>query len=251
MKNLLILIYYKTLSDLKSEARKTCAGYLWWMLEPLLQLAVYYAFFTYIFTAREPNYALFLFIGLVSWRWFQASVLHSANSLIINRSMTQVIDIDKAFFPLEVVCVDLVKYVFSLLLVLITLWCSGIYPDVLYVQLPILILLQYILTTGCSLVVAGITPFFPDFYLLLQTWLQLMMFLSGIFYSLDSIPGVFGRLLSLNPMGLLIQDYRRILLNHESLSWSSAAYVLMTGVVLWGVGLCILRRFNKLYPKLG
>ena len=126
MKNLLILIYYKTLSDLKSEARKTYAGYLWWMLEPLLQLAVYYAFFTYIFTAREPNYALFLFIGLVSWRWFQASVLHSANSLIINRSMTQVIDIDKAFFPLEVVCVDLVKYVFSLLLVLITLWCSGI-----------------------------------------------------------------------------------------------------------------------------
>lgn len=251
MKNLLTLICYKTLSDLKSEANKTYAGYLWWMFEPLLQLAVYYAFFTYIFTAREPNYALFLFIGLVSWRWFQASVLRSANSLIVNRSMMLVINVNKVFFPLEVVCVDLVKYIFSLLLVLITLWCFKIYPDFHYIELPLLIFLQYLLTTGCSLVVAGITPFFPDFYLLLQTGLQLMMFLSGIFYSLDSIPGAFGKLLSLNPMGLLIQSYRKILLHHESLSLASVGYILIICVVLWVIGLFILCKFNKFYPKLG
>ncbi len=251
MKKIISLTIYKTLCDLKSESSKTYIGYFWWILEPLLQLAIYYVFFTYIFSAKEQNYALFLFIGLVSWRWFQTSVIRSANSLIINRNMTCVIDINKLFFPLETVCVDVIKYLLALLLVIVMLCCFGFIPGIHYLELPLLIFQQFLFTLGCAMIASALTPFFPDLYMLLITGLQLLMFMSGIFYSVNTIPGILGEMLKLNPMAIIINDYRRILLQDQSLTYCSELYVLCVSIVFILIGFAILKKYNKRYPKIG
>ena len=69
------IIIYRAIAELKSEGTRTYAGYLWWILEPLMSLAVYYVAFKYIFNRATNNFAIFLFIGIVLYRFFAGKMM--------------------------------------------------------------------------------------------------------------------------------------------------------------------------------
>ena len=79
---------------------------------------------------------------------------------------------------------------------------------------------------------------------------MLMFFLSGIFFDTSAVTGVLGALLDLNPMIHVIDAYRAVLLESSWPDWSALGVV--TGFSLVGIflGLKLLRRYDKLYPRL-
>ena len=66
------LIWYKAMAELKAENTRHYAGYLWWILTPILHLGVYYIIFSW-FRKQDENYVAFLFIGIVAYNWFSGS----------------------------------------------------------------------------------------------------------------------------------------------------------------------------------
>lgn len=244
------LIWFGALAELRSESNRTYAGFLWWLLEPLLLLVVYYVVFKLIFHNPMENFALFLFSGIVVWRWFNSAVMRSAASLINSRGLIQVVKIPKEFFPLKIVIVDCVKFLFTLLAVILVASAAGVLPGSAYLCLPLLIILQLFLISGSCLVVAALVPFMPDLQMVLTTGLLLLMFLSGIFYSIDAITGPIHTLIRLNPMALLIEQYRQVLLSNQMTSLASLGYIALTALLLNLLGISLLRRWDKHYPKL-
>jgi len=250
VKNYTDLILYRAIAELRGEGTRTYAGYIWWIFEPLMSLVVYYVAFKYILHHSTENFALFLFTGIVIYRFFSGTVTRSAISIIIGRGLMQLVYLHKSIFPLSVVLVNFIKFLITFLLAVVVCWISGIAPSWAYLAIPALILLMLLFTAGVSMLCAAITTFFPDFQLILATFIHLLFFLSGVFYEIHTLSLKMQILLRFNPMAALIDQFRRILLHGQ---WPSLQFLmpaLVESVFFFAVGWLLIHKFNRYFPKL-
>lgn len=244
------LITFRAIAELKSEATRTYAGYLWWILEPLMSLAVYFVAFKYILHNAADNFIVFLFSGIVIYRFFSGTVTRSATSILSSHGLMQLVYIHKSIFPLSIVLVNLVKFIVTLLLVVAAVWLSGMTPSWSYLSLPLLILLQILFTSGCAMICAAITPFFPDFQLILGTIMHLLIFLSGVFYDVSKLSVKMQDILRLNPMAAMIEQYREILLYGAWPNFQHLIPAMFETLILLSGGVFLVHVLNRHFPKL-
>src|SRR5690625_8012682 len=89
------LLFYLVKSGLKAEHRNSYLGYFWWLLDPLLNIAVYYFLVVIILGRGGPDYPIFLTIGLIVWRWMSSSINTSANSVLLYSSIINQVYLQK------------------------------------------------------------------------------------------------------------------------------------------------------------
>lgn len=244
------LILYKTQADLRAEAAKTYIGFLWWVLDPLMFMAIFYVVFGLLLRRATPNFVPFLLIGLVSWRWFQNTIAHGATAILGNRGLMQQVYVPKLIFPMVVILTDLVKFSVVLALLLIYLWGAGFGINWSYLALIPLLLAQFLLILGVTLLVAAVIPFVPDLRFLVDHILQIAFYFSGIFFAGATIPESYQFYFYLNPMALIIESYRDILLYRTWPSGSALVAITLLGLGLSLLAYQLLSRIDHLYPKL-
>lgn len=197
---------------LKSESTRTRLGFAWWLIEPLLLLAIYFTVFGHLLRIQVENFSVFLVIGVVFWTWFNKSVMNCTDAIYEKKHIIEQCSVDPLIFPLTSIFKDLVKETLVVMLLLGLLCATGTAPAWSWLYLPLLMLVQLLFTAGCGVFVAALTPFLPDVRILISSGLQFLMFASGVFYSRDNIPQQFHLLLDLNPLALLLSQYREVLM---------------------------------------
>ena len=245
-----LLTLYKTYADLRAESQRTHAGFLWWIVEPLLHMAVYYLVFAVLMHRGGDDFVPFLLIGLVSWRWFHVSLMQGGSAISNNKRLMQQLYIQKILFPCASILGNGIKFLFTLVVLLVFLWIYGLLPSVHYLAIPLLLAVQGLLIVGCTFVLAAIVPFLPDLRLMLDNALRAVMFLSGIFFSGDIVPQHLKFWFYLNPMAALLESWRNVLMHGEWPMWEHMAGITVLSIVLLLLGAKLMRRFDYSYPKL-
>lgn len=247
--NLRQLIMYRIGVDLKSELWNSWLGWLWWILEPIMYLGAFYLVFDVIFQRGGPGFVGFLLCGLVFWRWFDSSIKRAAGSIFANTQLIQQVAIPKIVFPLTELGASFCRFLFvlALFMVFLILYKGGLSLSVLY--LPILLLTQASITLGLAMLLASVVPFAPDIRKLLDHAMMLMFYMSGIFFSISQVPEHLQAVLYLNPMAVLIEQYRLVLLDGEAPDLVVVSLVFGIGIALTFAGTAILRRFDSAYAS--
>lgn len=245
----LSLVTYKTYADLKAESERTYAGFLWWIVEPIVSMAVYYLVFKVILDRGTEHFVQFLFVGLVPWRWLQTSLTHGANSILSERSLMQQVYLPKVVFPMVSILTDTVKFFVVFVLMMVFVWTSGFAPAFSYLALPLVLFVQFLLISGLTVLFAGIAPLLPDIRIVLSNVVRLWFFLSGVFYSVDRFEAA-AEYLRLNPMTVVLESYRTILLDRSWPDLERLIAVGLFGFAVCVVGLSVIRRYEYIYPKL-
>ncbi|MEZ5600916.1 MAG: hypothetical protein R3F36_07955 [Candidatus Competibacteraceae bacterium] len=75
------LILYKTQADLRAEAAKTYIGFLWWVLDPLMFMMIFYVVFGLLLKRATPDFVPFLLIGLVCPAVVSVCISHGATAI--------------------------------------------------------------------------------------------------------------------------------------------------------------------------
>ena len=183
-----------TARELKGRYRGSVLGFFWSLVHPLLLLLVYSFVFGHVFQGRMGGadpYPLFLLSGMFPWIWFSTSLTEGTVSLVSNSAL-----IRRSIFPLELlpgVCVlsNLIHFLLALpVLGAGLLWARAEGYAVGgwgLAAIPLVILLELPLITGLALGLAALHAHFKDVRDLLNSVLQLLMFLTPIFYTLDAI----------------------------------------------------------------
>ncbi|WP_178119593.1 ABC transporter permease [Pseudomonas sp. SCB32] len=197
---------------MKSESTRTRLGFAWWVLEPLFLLLIYYAVFGHLLRVQVENFAVFLIIGVTFWTWFNKSVMNCTDAIYQKKHILEHCRVDPLIFPLTSVFKDLVKESLVVALLLGLLCATGFTPSWLWLYLPLIAFVQLVITAGLGVFVAGLIPFLPDLRILISSGLQFLMFASGVFYAKENIPQQFQILLDLNPLALLLSQYRDVLM---------------------------------------
>ena len=88
---------------LRAEARRFGLGYLWWVLEPLLYVGVFYLVFVLFLGNREPGFLFFLAVGKLTFIWFSKTINQAALSLLHSREIMAQTNLPKHLFPMAVI----------------------------------------------------------------------------------------------------------------------------------------------------
>jgi lipopolysaccharide transport system permease protein len=245
------LVGYKVFADLRAEARQTYLNFLWWVIEPVLYMTVFYVVFGLLLKrGGGPEYIPFLLCGLTAWRWFDNSVRMGAKSIITNAHLMRQVYLPKIVFPVIAVIQSTLKFVCVLLLLLIFLQIIDPGVSVTYLALPAVMLVQFLFICFFTLALAAVVPFLPDIGKLIGNALTLLMFLSGIFYTGKDIPEAYKHYFYMNPMATLLESYREILLYSSWPDWRGLFWIAAISCAgLLGV-IVFFRRYDRVYPKI-
>jgi lipopolysaccharide transport system permease protein len=245
------LVLYKTYADLTAEASQTYLSFLWWIVDPLLYMTVFYVVFGLIFQrGGGGEYIPFLLCGLTVWKWFDSTVRVGANSIRANAGLMQQVYLPKIIFPTITIVQNTIKFIIILSILLIFLIVYGFEIGATYLSLPILIIVQLLFIAACTFSLAAIVPFVPDISQFVGNGLMLLMFLSGLFFSGETIPQAYRVYFYLNPMATLIESYRNILLFSLWPSWIALGWISFASIVAIYLANKLLLKYDKIYPRL-
>ncbi|MDF1662952.1 MAG: ABC transporter permease [Planctomycetota bacterium] len=221
------------LSELKNSARGATLHYFWWLLDPFLMMGVYTFVIDIVLQRGTPQYLLFLFCALLPWKAFSNSLNHSVSVMRNSQAVITRVPFPKMVLPASIVLSQLV-YMSSGFLILIPLMLYyGVSPTAWILLLPLLMVLQALLTLGFCMFMAMFGAWFKDAGNFTSFLMQLWFFASPTLYTLDQVPEHLRLPLSFNPLVGLWNGYRAILMKGEAPDWTLLLItVAMTAAVL-------------------
>lgn len=206
------MIFSLVRKDLRGRYKGSVLGFLWTFINPLLQLVVYTIVFSHILRAGIDKYYLFLFVALVPWIFFQASIVGGSNSILAHQDLVKKIYFPREVIPISYVTSCLVNMLFSFIIIFMVVAFSGIKLKVLGILcLPLIMFVEYILALGFAMISSAVTVYFRDLEHILSIVSMAWMYLTPIMYSIDMIPENLRNIFMLNPMTPIVSAYRDVL----------------------------------------
>lgn len=185
-------------------------GFLWTFLNPLLMLMVYSVLFSIVVRMQVDNYPLFLFSTLLSWNFFSNSILSGSSVIVGSGNLIKKIYFPHEILPISVVMGGLVNYIYGLVILIPALSLYGYYPNVYYFYLPLILLIQVVLTLAITFLVSSLTVFFRDLEHMLVIIVNALFYLSGVLFPLSTVPEKARWLFYYNPIAMIMAAYRDV-----------------------------------------
>lgn len=220
------LIVQLAIRDLGQRYRGSNLGILWSLITPLLMLAVYTFVFSFIFQARwstanasTGEFALILFAGLAAFNLF---------SEVTNRAPTIILSVPnyvkKVVFPIEIL--PLVTVLSSVMSSLIT--CLLVVAGHLLINgrlsttiifLPLAYIPLILFSSGLAWLLASLGVYVRDIGQFISVVVQMLFFMSPIFWSVDAAPAAIRDWLWLNPLTVILESFRQTLVLDQLIAW--------------------------------
>lgn len=213
--------------DLKVKYKRSVLGFAWTLVTPFVQLLVFYFVFRVLLSVKIPRFSSFAFCGLLAWNWFQASIFQSAGAITGNRELISRPGFPATILPVVTVLTNFLHFLVALPILILFLTLSGTIISSAILMLPILIIIQFIFILSLSYVVATLNVLFRDTQHILGILLQLLFFMTPIFYDASVIPKQYTVYYRLNPMVSIVESFRAMMMNGMSINSS----------FLWKVGI--------------
>ena len=244
------MIFRLVRKELRGRYKGSALGVFWTFLNPLLQLIVYTMVFSVIMRSGIEQYYLFLFVALVPWIFFSASLTGGATSILGSADMIKKIYFPREVMPIAYVTSAFVNMVLSFLVVFAVLLVTGYGVNpVALLYLPVIMLVEYLLGLGIALLTSALTVFFRDLAYILGIVAMAWQFLTPVMYSQDmveeALPASLLRLWNLNPMTPVINAYRDILYYKTIPQLDTLAAAVVLGVVILVIGEVVFVKLQK------
>ena len=231
--------------NLKIRYKHSALGFLWTLLGPLFMIAIYWIFLS-ILKIRISIEALV--VGILVWQFLAMCVGDSLHAVLGNANLVTKTAFPRIILPLSTVTANLVNFLLSLAALGLFLLVIRVPPGPLY-WLPLLLLTQFALCLGLSLLVSSLNVFYRDVEHLVNVLLLAWFFVSPVMYTLAFVEAnprlapLIGWYLA-NPMAGVLAGYRTVLLGAEPVAAPLliAPYALCWGVL--GLGLLVFRRLE-------
>lgn len=246
------MIFSLVRKELRGRYKGSVLGFLWTFINPLLQLVVYTMVFSVIMRSNIEKYYLFLFVALVPWIFFSASLTGGSGSVIASADMVKKIYFPREVLPISYVTSAFVNMILSFLVVFVVLIVTGygINP-VAVLFMPIIMIVEYVLCLGIALLAAAVSVFFRDLQYILGIIAMAWQFLTPVMYSQEMVEEALLNhpklmyIWNLNPTTPIINAYRQILYYKQVPDIGTLMSAVVLGIVVCVIGAVTFRILQK------
>ena len=240
------MIFSLVQRELRGRYKGSVLGFLWTFINPLLQLIVYTIVFSVIMRNGIERYYIFLFVALVPWTLISSALVNGSTCILSSSDMIKKIYFPREVLPLSNTISNFVNMALCFLVVFAVLIFSGFGLNFKALLLmPIIMLVEFILTLGITLLTCAVTVYMRDVAYILSIVSMAWQFLTPIMYSSDMVPERLLPIFRLNPMTAVIEAYRSILYYKEIPDLSTLLTAFLFGIVTLIVGQVVFTKLQR------
>lgn len=242
---------YAAKSELKSEVANSHLSWLWWILDPMLFMIVYSFVALIVFQKGEPYLPVFIFIGYNSWNFFSACLRQSVKLVTVNSAIVSKVYIPKFVLIVVKMMSNGFKMMVAFSLVVLMMIGYRVPIDGKVVLLVPLFAVLLVVTFAFSSLLLHFGVYVEDLANIVAITLKLLFYLTGIFYSIEKrVQYPYSSfLLKCNPMALLVDSMRRVLIYQTMPEWGPVLTWLAIGIALSVVGVRNIYKHENSYVK--
>ena len=240
--------------DFKKEYYNDKLGLFWAFLNPLLRLSVYYFTFTILIERISEgieNFALFLFSAIIFWMAFTRTMKKGMKLLFQKRYLIQNIQMNKIDLFISLGLSSLISFLFNLTAYVIIAFIDGTTFSTDIFFLIVLILNLYLLSLGVGMILSIIYIYFKDINHLIDILILVGFWTSGIIFPPETVLEKLPILYYLNPFLGMLTNVRSILVYNEEINFVILNLNLLTGMLLYGIGVYSIKNHShKAFERL-
>lgn len=238
-----------TKREIKARYKQSVLGYAWVIIVPLLNLTVLtlvFSYFVRIPTGGTP-YPVFLFTGLIPWTFTANSLVWATSSLISNRSLITKIYLPTEVFPISTILTKFIDFFLTIIVGLILVLIFRVNLQPLLIYLPLIFVVQLLLTLGISFIFSALNVFYRDIENVMGVMVTIWMYLSPVLYPQELIPSQWLPFYNLNPMAPILGAYRNSVLYGAPPAWASFSYSIAVSILVFAAGLIFFKHRSRFF----
>ncbi|MBE6889902.1 MAG: ABC transporter permease [Ruminococcaceae bacterium] len=221
--------------DFTKKYKRTILGMFWSVLGPLITLGVMALVFTHFFGRDIEHFAVYMFCGNLLFSYFKESTNQGMMALYYNAEIFSKVNVPKYLFLLSSNVSSLINFGINLVILLAFSAIDGVVFTWKFILLLYPILCLVVFNLGAGLILSALYLMFRDLRYLYDIFTLLLMYVSAIFYSIETFPQVYQNIFHLNPVYVYISYFRKIILDGEipqlSLHLLAAGYAIIALVI--------------------
>jgi ABC-2 type transport system permease protein len=238
-------------------------GYVWTLVRPLMFFGVLLFVFTVLFKPKGgqvAHYPEYLLESIILFTYFQETTSGSVQSLVGRENLLRKVRFPRLVVPLSVALFCFFNLCMNLIVVFAFILLSGVTPMWTWFELPLLLGLLVIISTGIGMLLSALYVRFRDIQPIWEVIAQILFYATPILYTIQTVPGhqlfgvPFSRILVLNPLGAILTQARKALLDPHAPSvvaalGSAPRLLIPLGIIfaLFALGLWY---FNREAPRI-
>ncbi|CDQ38375.1 ABC transporter permease [Virgibacillus salexigens] len=242
--------------ELKSKNKNNYLGILWEILNPAIQIVIYWFVFTTL-RSREPvvladgqevDFFPWLVAAFFLWIFFYQGTIQGSKSIYARLKMLSKMNFPMSIIPGYVIFSQFYVHLVMLGISIILLNFIGHFASIYYLQLIYYIFAAGALIFALSLITSTLSTIVRDVHMLLNSILRMFLYVSGVLWPLSIVGNEFPEILTilkLNPLYYLIEGYRAALFGTE---WHFIAQWEYT-LVFWGIVIVLFLFGSMLHVK--
>ena len=230
--------------DFKKKYKRTVLGMAWSVLSPLLMLLVMSLVFTHFFGRNTPHYNSYLFAGYLVYKYFSEATSQGMSAFVGNAHIFTKVTVPKYLFLFSRNMQELINFALNMVVFFIFCVFDHIRFSWHFIALIYPISMLFIFNTGVSLILACIYVFFKDTKYLWTVALRLILYMSAIYYRVDSYPEKVQRLFLMNPVFVYGKYIRVIVIDNSYVGLRYMGLCAFYAFLALGLGVFLYRKTN-------
>lgn len=230
--------------DFKKKYKRTVLGLLWSMLNPLMSLLVMSLVFTEFFGKTTPHYMIYIFCGNLIFAYFKEATIGGMQALTANAGIITKVNVPKYLFLFSKNVSALINFGLSLVIFFMFVGIDGISFTWKFILLLFPILCLVLFNVGMGLILSAMFVIFKDIQYLYDIFTMILMYLSAIFYTVNSYAESIQKLFYLNPLYAYITYFREIVLYNRIPTIGLHALCGVYALLVFAIGYLIYKKYN-------
>ncbi len=202
------LLYELVKYDVTLRYRGSFFGFAWTLLNPIIFMLIYTLVFSIYIKTGVRYFSLYLLSGMIPWIWMSQAISQAVTSIIDGRTY-----VGKTLMPTEILVMvpalsNGVNFLITIVLLFPVSFAFGVPIWWALVFLPLLAIIELIMTLGFSFIVATVNVYYRDMQQIVAYALLAVFFLTPIFYARFVVPPSLQFLVKWSPVAALVSAYQ-------------------------------------------
>jgi ABC-2 type transport system permease protein len=232
------LTYNIARNEFKLKFFGSALGYVWQVMKPLLLFGVLYVFFvviSHVGSSGKPDerfYGVQLLGSIVLFTFFGEATGGAVRSVVDRENLVRKIQFPRLVIPLAIVLLAFFNLMMNLIVVLIFALISGVHPMLSWLELPLILVMLVLFSTGLAMLLAAMFVRFRDIQPIWEVISQIVFYGSPVIIPITTVreklilpphdQQLLYHLYMLNPLVTVFQQFRHAMVTHATLSAGQA-----------------------------
>ncbi len=248
------LIWLFVTRDIKTRYKQTILGPLWFVIQPLMASVIHTLVFGNIAGLSTDGVPQFLFYlaGSITWALFSGALTATSNTFVGNAHVFGKVYFPRLTTPIATSLTQIFNFLIQFAIFGVTAIVFAFLPDqpgfkVTWVAAltPLLLIQLSVLGLGIGIIISSLTTKYRDLQVLVGFGVSLLMYLTPVVYSANTVGGKLYIALMLNPVSPAIELFRYGWLGAGSTPWMYWGISWITTLVVLFIGIILFNKIEK------